>query len=252
MTRYELSPSGATWQETQDGLGNASETLFDFHAGDEVSVFSDAMALLHACFLEEAVNSATSPETKICIGMLSQAYQQLVSCWTDLRQGRLASAINQWRSVWEAQDYVIAAGANASFAKAWADPNRQQTIKPERARKIAKGHLNAIRAKDGDAWATRRSGEAAMYRPYSHFSSAAARLTILKPDPSMSGYFLTPEGAYSPQITQAAKHTALLALDAILAASLALNKTMEDAWHATAMNVLQRGHDALKREGAYT
>ena len=67
----------------------------------------------------------------------------------------------------------------------------------------------------------------------------------------MSGYFLTPEGVYSPQIRQAAKHTALLALDAILAASLALNKTMEDAWHDNVMNVLRRGHDTLKSEGAY-
>lgn len=244
------SKPGSKWLESQEVFSRTSTDLFNATAGKEVDVFAGAMDLLHACFEKDSLEGENSPEEKICLAMLSQAYQQLVSCWLDLRSGRLAAAANQWRSISETPDFVLAAIEDANFAREWADPNRQRTLTPGQARKIAKRRLNRIKEGMGDAWAKRRSRDATMYQPYSHFSSSAAGLTILKPDPSSAGHFFTPEGAYSPLIREAAKHTALLAIDVISFSSLALGKVMTIEWHEKVQEASVKGQVILKREGA--
>ena len=244
------SQRGSKWLESQEVFSRSSIDLFDAMAGEEVNVFTGAMELLHACFEKDPLEGDNSPEEKICLAMLSQAYQQLVSCWLDLRSGRLAAAANQWRSISETPDFVLASIEDTNFAREWADPNRRRTLPPGQARKIAKRRLNRIKEGMGDAWAKRRSRDAMKYQPYSHFSSSAAGLTILKPDPSSDGHFFTPEGAYSPLIRQAAKHTALLVIDVISFSSLALGRVMPNEWHEEVQEASVKGQEILTREGA--
>ena len=157
MTMDVQRPSaGTAWIEKQERFSASSTFLFDKNAGEEVTIYQDAMAVLYECFEEDLINKVGQTNLRVSVAMLSQAYQQLVSSWSDLRSGRLLAATSNWRSIAEAPAFVLAAAEDSSFALEWADTERRTTIKPEKARKIAKRRLNRIDAKSGDSLAKTR------------------------------------------------------------------------------------------------
>jgi len=240
-----------TWAEKQETFSDRNSVLFDRHSGEEAAVFTSAMTVLYACFEEDLINRVEQTNLRVCAAMLSQPYQQLVSCWSELRCGRLLAASVHWRSIAEAPAFVLAAAEDANFALEWADTGQRKTVKPERARRLAKRRLNRMSNEAGSSWATNRSRDSRMYEPYSHFSPSAARLAFLDPDSGAEGLYSAPEGVYSPRVRAAAMHTAVLALDVVTLTYLALGSCMSEDWRASAHDAVVQGHVALKRLGAY-
>ena len=236
------------WWKSKEEVASACRTMFDFELGSEGQTFGDCMALLLGCFDEDVLRKVTAPGQKVALAVLGSSYQALISVWQDLSEGRLASTTDHWRSVAEAPDYILAMSLNEDLARAWADPNRQETLKPERARRIVRQELNTREAGKGDEWEQKRQQDLKALQPYSHVSSDTAGLAILKPLGAKGGHFVTPEGRYAPDIKEATIYSAQLARQLVGAVAVAFSAALSDKWKQQAADIYHRGRSDLDTE----
>lgn len=250
LPMYDASMKSQDWMNLQATAASSAATLFDGHVGPEAHVFADAMALLHSCLTEELPSRMESLGRKVATAILSQAYQQLISAWEDARFGRDASATSHWRSIWEAFEFATAAALNDDFARTWADRDRRETLNVERARRIVRRFFDESEDGLGAAVAARRAEEQAHFQAFSHVSPAAAGQTAFKPDPDASGFFLLPEGAFTPRSREVAIYTADLARRLCAAAYLSFQSDLPRWWIDLFVKVFDSGRDTLNSEFA--
>lgn len=237
------------WWKSKENIADACAQLFDLYLGREGEAFGRCMSFLNRCLdSDQLLTSIRSPELRVALAILGQSYQYLLSVWQDLSEGRLASATDHWRSLAEAPDYILATSLNEDFAREWADPKRQTTLKPERARRIVRKELNKRQAGKGDEWDQRRRQDLDDLQAYSHVSSEAAALTVLKPRGTLGGHFVTPEGRYAPDVKEGAIYSAHLARQLVGAVAVALEAALPDEWQQEAWLVWQNGKLALEEE----
>jgi hypothetical protein len=232
----------ADWWKSKVTIGGACAGLFDLYVVREAEVFSSSMAFLKSCLdqSEELVAPVSSPSLRVALAILGQSYQYMLSLWLDLSEGRLASAAAHWRSLAEAPDFMLAASLNEDFAREWADPNRRGTVKPERARRIIRRELNRRQGGEGDRWDQKRQQDLTALQPYSHVSSEAAGLAILKPNGAQGGHFITAEGRYGPDVKEGALYTAHLCRQLLGAAAVAFASVLPDDMRREASEIFDQ------------
>lgn len=225
--RYELSVRGMKWQEHQRDLERSVTALFDWHVVDIANIFADIMGLLHAV-LDRASLSGSKLQVNICIGILSQAYQQLLSSWRDTRAGRLSAAYQHWRSLWEIPAYLWAIFLDRKVAERWGKGKR---ITRDEARLAVHQAIAGLPQEVANKWMELESvPQWISLQPFAHVTSNVASGAFLAV-PGTSSLFSTPEGAYSDHAKDAAIMVVKLAFRVLTSAQALFGKNLGDAWN---------------------
>lgn len=223
-------------------IADASCRLFDLYAGDEATIFSDALDAIAAAI--DAVTVAgerISRNETAAFGISGYAYQLLIGAWEEFRVGRGAAAAAMLRPALEAPDYLLACLYDDSFVEDWINVLRSEPI--GRARQTVARSIDLLGGR-GNEWRTNREEVHRLFQGMPHVSLQVVGRTMIA---APGGRIIAPEGFYSDQLRANSFAIPRMALDLICAMSIAFGGYFDEALKAQTAHLMGDGYGDLNR-----